>query len=253
MEQFMLAGKPAERARLPKHVAIIMDGNGRWAKKRGLPRGFGHKAGVEALREIIRHTDHLGISALTIYAFSQENWKRSHEEVGGLMNLLLDFFAKELRELDRENVRIRILGDVDGMPDEYEKQRNALREAERQTGNNTGLRLSIALNYGGQQEILRACRLLAEKAAEGALRPDEIDKTAFEQALYTAGLPEVDLLIRTSGEMRISNFLLWQIAYAEIVVTDTLWPDFNRDAYDRALLQYLSRDRRFGGIKEERR
>ena len=250
MEQVTLAGKMVERDWLPKHVAIIMDGNGRWAKKRGLPRGFGHKAGVEALREIIRHTDHLGIDVLTIYAFSQENWKRSNEEVGGLMNLLLDFFAKELRELDRENVRIRILGDVEGMPDEFERQRNALREAERTTADNNGLNLCIALNYGGQQEILRACRILAREIADGVRSIDGIDKIAFEQALYTSGLPEVDLLIRTSGEMRISNFLLWQIAYAEIVVTDTLWPDFDRNAYDRALLQYLSRDRRFGGIKE---
>ena len=253
MEQVILAGRPVERARLPKHVAIIMDGNGRWARKRGMPRGFGHKAGVEALREIIRHTDHLGIGVLTVYAFSQENWKRSSEEVGGLMNLLLDFFAKELRELDRENVRIRILGDVDGMPDEFGRQRDALRKAERQTADNTGLKLCIALNYGGQQEILRACRLLAAEAAEGRLTPDTIDKSLFEQALYTKGLPEVDLLIRTSGELRISNFLLWQIAYAEIVVTDTLWPDFGREEYDQALLQYLSRDRRFGGVKEAKK
>ena len=250
MEEVLLAGKPVDRDRMPRHVAIIMDGNGRWAKKRGMPRGFGHKAGVEALREIIRHTDHLGIPVLTIYAFSQENWKRSNEEVGGLMSLLLDFFAKELRELDRENVRIRILGDVEGMPEEYAKQRRALREAERQTARNTGLRLCIALNYGAQQEILRACRLLARECMAGRLAPEAIDKAAFEKMLYTEGLPEVDLLIRTSGEMRISNFLLWQIAYAEIVVTDTLWPDFDRAAYDLCLLQYLSRDRRFGGVKE---
>ena len=167
------------------------------------------------------------------------------------MSLLLEFFAKELQELDRENVCIRILGDVEGMPEAYERQRKALREAERQTAQNTGLRLSIALNYGGRQEILRACRQLAGMAAAGAIQPEEIDQTVFEAALYTKGLPEVDLLIRTSGEMRISNFLLWQIAYSEIVVTDTLWPDFDRKAYDLCLLQYLSRDRRFGGVKED--
>ena len=237
-----------DRSRLPRHVAIIMDGNGRWAQKRGLPRTFGHKAGVEALREIIRHSDDLGIEALTIYAFSTENWKRSAEEVGALMGLLLEYFTKELDELNEENVQIRILGDIDGMPDGLEKQKSALHAAVERTRGNTGLKLCIALNYGGRQEIVRAARILAQQAAEGLIAPEEIDMPRFESQLYTAGLPEVDFLIRTSGEIRLSNFLLYQLAYAEFYQTDILWPDFDRHTYDEALLAYTKRNRRFGGV-----
>ena len=236
---------------LPRHVAIIMDGNGRWAKKRGMPRSFGHKAGVEALRDVIRYSDKLGIEVLTIYAFSTENWKRSAEEVGALMGLLLEYFRKELAELDREGVCIRILGDVDGMPERYAKQRLALKDAMAKTADNTGLKLCIALNYGGRQEITGACRRLAAAAAAGTLAPESISESDVAGALYTAGLPEVDLLIRTSGELRISNFLLWQLAYAEFYVTDVLWPDFDRAEYDRALEAYRKRDRRYGGVTEE--
>jgi len=236
------------RDKLPRHVAIIMDGNGRWAKRRGMPRTFGHKAGVEALREIIRHTDDLGIEALTIYAFSTENWKRSAEEVGALMGLLLEYFTRELDELNRKNVQIRILGDIDGMPRGLERQQAALHAAIERTRGNTGLKLCIALNYGGQQEIVRAARMLAQQAVDGKIAPEDIDGERFASALYTAGLPEVDLLIRTSGEMRLSNFLLYQLAYAEFYQTDTLWPDFDRDAYDKALLAYAGRNRRFGGV-----
>ena len=237
-----------DRALLPRHVAIIMDGNGRWAQKRGMPRSFGHKAGVEALREIIRHSDHLGIEALTIYAFSTENWKRSAEEVGALMGMLLEYFTRELDELDRENVRIRILGDIEDMPKGLERQQQALYSAMERTRDNTGLKLGIALNYGGQQEIVRAARRLAQRVADGELRPEEIDRQAFEAELYTAGLPPVDFLIRTSGEIRLSNFLLYQLAYAEFYQTDTLWPDFDRRAYDEALLAYTKRNRRYGGV-----
>lgn len=237
-----------DREKLPRHVAIIMDGNGRWAQRRGMPRTFGHKAGVEALREIIRHSDDLGIEALTIYAFSSENWKRSAEEVGALMGLLLEYFTKELDELHRENVRIRILGDIDGMPKGLERQQSALHAAIDRTQGNTGLNLNIALNYGGQQEIVRAARQLARRAASGEIAPEEIDQAMFAGELYTAGLPEVDFLIRTSGEMRLSNFLLYQCAYAEFYQTDVLWPDFDRDAYDEALLAYQRRNRRFGGV-----
>ena len=234
--------------KLPRHVAIIMDGNGRWAKRRGMPRSFGHKAGVEALRAIIRHSDDLGIEALTIYAFSTENWKRSAEEVGALMGLLLEYFTRELDELHEKNVRIRILGDIDGMPAGLERQQKALRDAMDRTRENTGLKLNIALNYGAQQEIARAARRLAEQVASGALDAKDIDCARFESELYTAGLPPVDLLIRTSGEMRLSNFLLYQLAYAEFYRTDTLWPDFDSDAYDEALRAYAQRERRFGGV-----
>ncbi|MBR5289105.1 MAG: isoprenyl transferase [Clostridia bacterium] len=235
-------------ALLPRHVAIIMDGNGRWAKKRGMPRSFGHKAGVEALREIIRHSDHLGIEALTIYAFSTENWKRSAEEVGALMGLLLEYFTKELDELHREGVCIRILGDIDDMPKGLERQQAALYAAMEKTKENTGLKLNIALNYGGQQEIVRAAKKLAAMAAEGTIKPEDIDAGAFAAQLYTAGLPEVDFMIRTSGEMRLSNFLLYQMAYAEFYQTDLLWPDFDREAYEEALAAYQKRNRRFGGV-----
>ena len=237
-----------DRTLLPHHVAIIMDGNGRWAQKRGMPRSFGHKAGVEALREIIRHSDHLGIEALTIYAFSTENWKRSAEEVGALMGLLLEYFTKELDELHRENVCIRILGDISDMPKGLEKQQAALRNAMERTKDNTGLKLNIALNYGGRQEIVRAARALARKARDGEIDPDAIDMELFESELYTADLPEVDFMIRTSGEIRLSNFLLYQLAYAEFYQTDVLWPDFDRKAYDEALLAYTKRNRRFGGV-----
>ena len=237
-----------DRTLLPRHVAIIMDGNGRWAQKRGMPRSFGHKAGVEALREIIRHSDHLGIEALTIYAFSTENWKRSAEEVGALMGLLLEYFTKELDELHREHVCIRIIGDIEDMPKGLERQQAALYNAMERTKDNTGLKLNIALNYGGQQEIVRAARALARKAKDGELDPETIDMELFESELYTAGLPPVDFMIRTSGEIRLSNFLLYQLAYAEFYQTDVLWPDFDRKAYDEALFAYTKRNRRFGGV-----
>ena len=236
---------------LPRHVAIIMDGNVRWAKRRGMTRSFGHKQGVEALRAIIRHTDDLGIEALTIYAFSAENWARSAEEVGVLMGLLLEYFSRELEELNQENVRIRIIGDIDGMPAGLQKQKDALYAAMARTRENTGLRLNIAINYGGRQELVRAARNLAAKVAAGELDPEAIDAAAFESELYTAGLPEIDLLIRTSGELRLSNFLLYQLAYTEFYVTDTLWPDFDVAAYEEALRAFAGRDRRFGGVKQK--
>ena len=242
------AAAQLDHALLPRHVAIIMDGNGRWAQRRGMPRTFGHKAGVEALREIIKYSDELGIEALTIYAFSAENWKRSAEEVGALMGLLLEYFTKELEELHKKNVRIRILGDIDGMPKGLERQKAALHAAIERTKDNTGLQLGIALNYGGQQEILRTAQRLAKRAADGEIAPEAIDKAMFEKELYTDGMPDVDFLIRTSGEMRLSNFLLYQLAYAEFYNTDTLWPDFDRKAYDQALLSYAKRNRRFGGV-----
>ena len=233
---------------IPQHVAIILDGNGRWAKAKGMPRNYGHVQGAKNVEKICEDAYYMGIKYLTVYAFSTENWKRSAEEVGALMRLLLQYFTSEIDELNEKNVRIRILGDIDGMPRGLEKQQDALHAAIRRTHENTGLQLNIALNYGGQQEIVRAAQKLAERVAAGAMEPEEIDRAAFEGELYTAGLPDVDLLIRTSGEMRLSNFLLYQLAYAEFYQTDTLWPDFDRHAYDEALLAFAKRNRRFGGV-----
>ena len=231
---------------LPRHVAIIMDGNGRWATSRGMPRSAGHAAGTEALRDIIRASDDWDIEALSLYAFSTENWSRSKEEVSALMGLLLKYFNSEIDELDEKGVKITILGDVDGMP---EPQREALVNAMARTADNTGLKLNIALNYGGRAELTRAARLLAEAVRDGALDPQDIDEDAFAARLYTAGLPDVDLLIRTSGEQRTSNFLPWQLAYAEMVFDDCYWPDFDRARYLKCLRIYAGRDRRFGGVK----
>ena len=234
-------------SRLPRHVAIIMDGNGRWAKGRGLPRSAGHAAGTEALRDIIRASDDWGIEVLSIYAFSTENWARSKEEVNALMGLLLKYFASEIDELDEKHVRITILGDVDGLPG---PQREAVIKAMERTRDNTGLKLNIALNYGGRAELVRAARLLSEAVKNGELSPEDIDEAAFEDRLYTAGCPDVDLLIRTSGEMRTSNFLPWQLTYAEMVFDSVNWPDFDRNHYMRCLRAYADRDRRFGGVDE---
>ncbi len=235
--------------RLPKHVAIIMDGNGRWAKQRMQPRAFGHRAGVEALRAIIRNSSDIGIDALSLYAFSTENWSRPADEVGALMGLLLEFFGREIDELHQNKVRIIILGDVDGMPS---PQREALMAAMHKTRDNVGLKLNIALNYGSRAEIVHAAQKLAARVAAGELAADQIDEVRFAEELYTAGLPEVDLLIRTSGEQRLSNFLLYQCAYAELVFTYVLWPDFTVAAYHEAIAAYQRRDRRFGGLTESK-
>ena len=231
---------------LPRHVAIIMDGNGRWAKQHKIKVALGHRRGVEALRAIIRESSDLGIEALSLYAFSTENWRRDPQEVEALMGLLLEFFTSEIDELDEKNVCIRILGDKDGMPP---RQREALVNAEKRTGKNTGLKLNIAINYGGRAELARAARSLAEKAVKGEIRPEDIHEDTLAAELYTAGLPDVDLLIRTSGEMRLSNFLLYQCAYAEFLFPEVLWPDFDLDDYHRALDAFAQRDRRFGGRK----
>lgn len=234
---------PLDLQRLPRHVAIIMDGNGRWAKQHKLKVAVGHRAGTEALREIIRNSSDIGIEALTLYAFSTENWSRPRSEVEALMQLILDFFQSEIDELDEKNVRITILGEKDALPP---RQRDALLEAERRTGPNTGLRLNIAINYGSRAELARAARALACKAAAGELDPQRITEDTFAQELYTAGQPDVDLLIRTSGEMRLSNFLLYQCSYAEFVFPTVLWPDFDLKQYHQCIAQYQSRQRRFG-------
>ncbi|MBQ8073125.1 MAG: isoprenyl transferase [Clostridia bacterium] len=238
------AGEKPREERMPRHVAIIMDGNGRWAKKHRLNVSRGHRQGTETLREIIRHTDDLGIEALSLYAFSTENWNRPAEEVAALMQLILDFFASEIDELDEKNVRILILGDKSALP---EQQRAVLQEAEERTGKNTGLRLNIAINYGGRAELARAAAEIAALARDGKLKPEEVSEQTVADHLYTRGQPDVDLLIRTSGEMRLSNFLLYQNAYAEFIFPEVLWPDFTVAEYDRCLAAFGRRDRRYGG------
>lgn len=234
-------------SKLPSHVAIIMDGNGRWAASRKLPRIAGHRAGAEAVRRTVETSARLGLQCLTLYAFSTENWKRPRLEIRALMDLLTEFIHRELRSLKENNIRFRMIGRSEGLHISVLEQ---IRRAELATYNCTGLQLNIALNYGGRSEILDACRKLAAEAATGRLLPDNIDEETISRALYTHALPDPDLLIRTSGEMRVSNFLLWQIAYAEIHVTDTLWPDFSERDFFEALIEYQKRDRRFGGVKQ---
>lgn len=231
---------------MPRHVAIIMDGNGRWAARRSLPREMGHREGVKSMREIIRESGRLKIEALTLYAFSTENWSRPKDEVGALMSLMLDCFRNEIDELNRSGVRVRVIGDVSRLPDTH---RAEIASASARTSGNAGLKLNLALNYGGRDELVRAARALARDCAAGILDPDSICEASLAARLDTAGLPDVDLLIRTSGESRLSNFLPFQSAYAELVVTPTLWPDFTAEEFHRALDEYFSRDRRFGGRK----
>lgn len=236
--------------RVPQHVAVIMDGNGRWAKKRALNRLRGHKAGIEAVRETIRCASDVGVRYLTIYSFSTENWKRPQDEVVGLMNLFAKTMLAEVDGLDEENVRVRTIGDLSPLPAET---RQAFEDAWRQTRDNTGMTLVVAVNYGARQELVQAVRSCVGQAlqaqAEGRDPLSAIDEQAIARSLYTADIPDPDLVIRTSGEMRISNFLLWQIAYSEFYCTDVLWPDFNRYDFLRALLDFQGRDRRFGAVK----
>jgi len=234
-----------QRDKLPRHVAVIMDGNGRWAKTRGMPRIMGHRRGVDALKDLLRCCRDWGIPALTAYAFSTENWGRPLEEVEFLMTLFERILRQELAEMMAENVKIRFVGNLDALP------RSLYAEIEKSmidTENNRGTQFTVATNYGGRQEILQACRAIATQVQQGTLEPDSIDETLFASHLYTHGIPDPDLLIRTSGEMRISNFLLWQMAYSEIYITDTLWPDFDRTEFHRALTDYQQRQRRFGKV-----
>ncbi len=232
-------------AQLPRHVAIIMDGNGRWAGKRHLPRVEGHRAGIDAVRAVVETSARVGLDVLTLYAFSGENWKRPAAEVGTLMALLKRYLRSELSTLHENNIRFNVIGRSDELaPDVLQE----LRAAEKQTSSNAGMTFNIALNYGGRTEIVDAAR----RAIESGIAPDALDERRFADLLYTAGQPDPDLLIRTSGEMRVSNFLLWQIAYAEIWVTDTLWPDFRCRHLLEAILAYQKRDRRYGGIASAR-
>ncbi|MEH2435379.1 isoprenyl transferase [Nostoc sp.] len=234
-----------KRELLPQHVAVIMDGNGRWAKRQGLPRIMGHKRGVDALKDLLRCCQDWGIQALTAYAFSTENWKRPQEEVDFLMTLFQRVLRQELREMVEENVQIKFVGNLQALPRSLQQEIYRSMEA---TKDNGGIRFSVATNYGGRQEILQACQAIAKQVQQGLLQPDEINEQVFESHLYTAGITDPDLLIRTSGEMRLSNFLLWQMAYGEIYITDALWPDFDRAEFHRALCAYQQRERRFGKV-----
>ncbi len=230
---------------LPRHLGIIMDGNGRWAKKRGLPRSAGHKAGANNFRAITRYCSSIGIEFLTVYAFSTENWKRPADEVGALMKLFKQYLEEALRDFMEENIRVRFLGDLSAFTPDLQE---LIARVERESAPKTGMVLNIAMNYGGRAEIVHAVRGLAEEISAGRLSPAEIGEAEIASRLYTAGQPDPDLIIRPSGEHRVSNFLLWQSAYAEYVVMDILWPDFKPADLDRALRDYSNRNRRFGGV-----
>ncbi|MFK8251561.1 isoprenyl transferase [Ancylobacter terrae] len=234
----------------PRHVAIIMDGNGRWAKARGLPRFEGHRRGVEAVRRTVQAAGDLGIEALTIYSFSSENWSRPAREIADLMGLLKRFIRNDLATLHERNVQIRIIGE---RPEHDPEVAALLEEAQQRTRGNTGLKLAVAFNYGARNEIARAAQKLAREVAAGRLAPADITPERLEGALDTAGLPPLDLVIRTSGEQRLSNFLLWQAAYAELVFLPILWPDFDRAALEQALAEFGRRERRFGGVQAAER
>ena len=229
---------------VPRHVAIIMDGNGRWAKRRFLPRIAGHRAGAEAVRTTVKAAADFGLQALTLYAFSSENWRRSTEEVSDLMGILRHYLRREVDELDRNGIRLRTIGDIAGLDGELIK---LIREGVERTAGNQRLDFVLALNYGAKDEMVRAIRGIAADVAAGRLQPSEIEASTIEHRLDTNDLPSLDLLIRTSGERRLSNFLLWQAAYAELLFVDTLWPDFNGDTLAAAIADFATRERRFGG------
>ncbi|HEY5789427.1 MAG TPA: polyprenyl diphosphate synthase [Gammaproteobacteria bacterium] len=241
--------QPASTQR-PRHVAIVMDGNGRWAERRGLPRGAGHRAGVTSVRSVVEASGRLGVEVLTLFAFSSENWRRPEQEVSLLMNLFLTSLRREVKRLQRNGVRLRVIGAREGFAP---KLREQIELAERQTAGNNGLLLCIAANYGGRWDLAQAARQLARQAAAGTLDPDVLDEPRLQQALALGDLPDVDLLIRTGGESRISNFLLWQLAYSELYFTDTLWPDFGDESYAAALDWFAGRQRRFGRTPEQAR
>lgn len=232
---------------LPRHIAIIMDGNGRWATQKGQPRVFGHKNGVKSVREATEGAAELGIEFLTLYAFSTENWGRPKMEVSALMSLLVDTLRTEIDTLNKNNIRLKTIGEIDLMPEVTYK---ALLEGIESTSRNTGLTLTLALNYSSRSELTKATKIIAEKVKSGALFPDEIDEEVIAQHLETTGIPDPDILIRTSGEFRLSNFILWQIAYTELIFTPVLWPDFTRKDLYQAIIDYQKRERRFGKISE---
>jgi undecaprenyl diphosphate synthase len=244
LDRLTAAGLLPER--LPRHVAIIMDGNGRWARQRGLPRIEGHRRGVAAVRATIEECCRLGVGQLTLYCLSSENWKRPKAELDFLMTLLRTYLVAERAEIMEQNIRFRTIGRREGLPGEVLEEMD---ENIRRSRDNRGMILCLAINYGGRTELVDACRTLAERVRRGELRPEDIDETALSDALYTGGMSDPDLLIRTAGEMRVSNYLLWQISYAELWVTDKCWPDFDAELLRQALRDYAGRTRRFGGIE----
>ena len=238
---------PINLAKLPNHVAVIMDGNGRWAKQRGLPRIEGHRRGANTLKEMLRYCKDLGIQTLTAYAFSTENWGRPTGEVNFLMGLFERLLQKELREMEEQEVCINFIGDLTPLPTSLQQE---MRRSTERTKNNKGVFFNVAINYGSRNEMVKACQTIAQKVQQGELAASEINESTISRHLYTSASPDPDLLIRTSGEMRLSNFLLWQLAYTEIYVTDTLWPDFDSQQFDLAIESFQQRDRRFGKVKK---
>lgn len=234
-----------ESLRVPEHVAIILDGNGRWAKKRFLPRNMGHVQGSKTVEKIIEDAYDMGIKYLTVYAFSTENWRRPKDEVDALMKLLRDYLKTCIKRANKNNMRVRVIGDVSGLPDDLREKIAQLEEASK---DNTGINFNIALNYGSRDEMIRAMRKMAEDLLSGVVKKEEITEEMFAGYLDTKGIPEPDLMIRTSGEQRLSNFMLWQLAYTEFYFTDVLWPDFNKKELKKAVEYYNGRERRFGGI-----
>lgn len=234
-----------DRAQLPRHIAVVMDGNGRWAQKRGLPRTVGHSAGSETFQKDAEYLSDLGIEYFTVYAFSTENWKRPPEEVQEILRLLEKYLHKAIREMREKNIRLQFFGDLTPFSQEL---RALIDETNAISRTTTGMLVSVCLNYGGRAELVRAARLLAEQCAAGTLRPEEIDEARFSEYLYSADIPDPDLMIRPGGEVRLSNFLLWQNAYTEFYFSDVLWPDFDQRQMDAAILAYQQRKRRFGGI-----
>ncbi len=239
---------PLDPDLLPRHVAIVMDGNGRWARSRKKPRIYGHKVGADSVREIVEMSRELGIGHLTLYAFSSENWKRPEQEVSGLMNILNSYLISELSRMEKNEIRLNCLGQVARLPDGV---RRTLDETISRTASNDKMVLNLALSYGARDEICRAAQNIAQRCLDGHLNPEQIDEQILSDNLYTVGQPDPDLLIRTGGEQRLSNFLLWQVSYAEIYFTDTMWPDFRKQAYREALLDYQTRERRFGKTGEQ--
>lgn len=233
---------------MPKHVAIIMDGNGRWAQRQGMKRVFGHRNGVQAVRDVVEGAAELGIESLTLYTFSTENWSRPKSEVSTLMSLLVSSLRKELKMLQDNNIKLNAIGNIDGLP---EKARRELLETIEKTRQNTHLSLNLALNYGSREELIRAVKCISKRIVNNELDIEEIDEKVINNHLYTFNLPDVDFLIRTSGELRLSNFLLWQIAYAEMYFTEILWPDFRKDDFYKAIINFQMRERRFGKTSEQ--
>jgi len=235
-----------DKQKLPKHIAIIMDGNGRWATKKGLPRSFGHKQGVSVLKKILKAAKNLGCKVITVYAFSTENWTRPTKEVDFLINLFSEVLKKEIKEIHEESTKIKFIGDLTPFP---KNLKEIISSSESLTKNNNKFLFNVCLNYGGRQEIVKVAKELAFKSSSGEIKPSEVNEELFNSELLTRGIKDPELLIRTSGEKRISNFLLWQLAYSEIYISDVLWPDFNEFEFHKAIIDYQSRNRRFGGLK----